>query len=189
MLSEAEEWRDIKWAPAYQVSSLGRVRSRCKPGPKNSTRKPRLYATWSILDGSVTVYGYRSVIIDGQRKFAHVLVADAFLGPKPLGLEVNHKDANKLNNRTENLEYVTRRENILHAIRLGLRPTPSGERCHKVVTKDAEAVAILRKVLSGKSCNAVAQECGLCTSTVRNWLVGLTRPYLMQRAKEPSCAD
>lgn len=50
----------------------------------------------------------------------HVLVAAAFLGPCPDGQEINHKDGNKQNNCVENLEYVTRSENLAHAWRMGL---------------------------------------------------------------------
>lgn len=45
----------------------------------------------------------------------HRLVAAAFIGPCPDGLEVNHKDGDKKNNRVENLEYMTHRDNIIHA--------------------------------------------------------------------------
>lgn len=48
----------------------------------------------------------------------HTLVALAYLGPCPTPekREVNHKDRNKLNNNIENLEWVTRSENMIHAI-------------------------------------------------------------------------
>lgn len=50
----------------------------------------------------------------------HRLVAACFLGiPNPDHI-VNHKDGNKLNNTVSNLEYLTRSENIKHAIRTGL---------------------------------------------------------------------
>lgn len=50
----------------------------------------------------------------------HQTIADYFIGKKPKGLTVNHKDGNKLNNRYENLEYITIAENIKHAIENGL---------------------------------------------------------------------
>lgn len=47
----------------------------------------------------------------------HILVANHFLPPKPGdGYEINHKDANKQNNRWDNLEWVTKRENVMHSL-------------------------------------------------------------------------
>ena len=55
----------------------------------------------------------------------HSLVCEAFIGPKPDGHEINHKDGIKAHNGVENLEYCTRSENAAHAIALGLRtPNP-----------------------------------------------------------------
>jgi hypothetical protein len=60
----------------------------------------------------------------------HRLVAAAFLGVCPPGHEVNHKDGNKTNSTAENLEYVTKSENLKHAYRNGFRKPVhfSGER-------------------------------------------------------------
>jgi hypothetical protein len=117
-----ERWREVPSASgAYQVSNLGRVR-RSRPGPRTRVGL--------ILSQSRDHRGYARVglWVEGKNSFrtVHSLVAEAFIGPRPTGLEVNHKDGDKLNNQAENLEYMTRLENEQHAARLGL--TAKGER-------------------------------------------------------------
>jgi hypothetical protein len=61
---------------------------------------------------------------DGRPRnyLVHVLVASAFIGPKPDGdYEVNHKNGNKERNARENLEWATPSENLQHAYDTGLR--------------------------------------------------------------------
>ena len=55
----------------------------------------------------------------GTGMYVHQMVAEAFIGPKPLGLEVRHLDGNRLNNHSCNLAYGTRRQNMLDAMKHG----------------------------------------------------------------------
>ena len=59
-------------------------------------------------------------------KGAHRLVAQAFIPNPENKTEINHIDGNKKNNDVDNLEWATRQENALHAIRIGLY-NPRGE--------------------------------------------------------------
>lgn len=104
-----EEWRRVIPADlTYWVSNLGR-------GKRPDGRLMPLH---------VNRLGYVQVFINrgGIRKqpTIHKLIAEAFIGPTPPGHEVNHKDGNKQNNRLDNLEYLTHRENIRHAFATGL---------------------------------------------------------------------
>lgn len=54
---------------------------------------------------------YEVVVIRGRRYLLHRLVAAAFLGKRPQGKIVHHKDHHKRNNKPENLTYVTPSEN------------------------------------------------------------------------------
>lgn len=68
--------------------------------------------------------GYYSISIyiagKTQTKYIHKLVAEAWLGPRPIGQVINHKDGNKTNNAISNLEYCTDAENRKHAKEHGL---------------------------------------------------------------------
>lgn len=110
-----EEWRGVEDWP-YEVSSHGRVR-RSTPGPgtyPGYVLAPVLNKRTNMLQGLMHD--------DGRRKAfrVHRLVAKAFIGPCPDGHEVNHIDGDRTNNHVENLEYVTRAENMRHAVRTGL---------------------------------------------------------------------
>ena len=104
-----ETWRAIPECPEHMVSSEGRVRF------VGETAKGRPYKG-KIITLRPNQDGYfRVKVRSGRSMFVHRLVALAFLGPAPEGTEVNHKDGLKHNNRPENLEYVTHRDNMRHA--------------------------------------------------------------------------
>lgn len=102
-----------------------------------------------ILKHNVNPHGYHLVrlyrghgVSTAQWAFVHRLVAAAFLGPGPDGYQVNHVDGHKSNNAVDNLEYVTPRQNILHAERLGLRPKRRGEAHHAARLTTADVIEI-----------------------------------------------
>lgn len=89
------------------------------------SNKGRIITKWSKLsDGGVTKFGYRTanvVFEDGfVARSVHRAVAYAFIeNDDPINkIEVNHKDGNKLNNCVENLEWVTKKENQQHEVRV-----------------------------------------------------------------------
>lgn len=112
-----EEWRDIPgYEGFYQVSNIGRVRSLNRISAKGARIKGRILCPGN--DGS-REYEIYMLWKDAKPKTygAHVLVALAFIGPRPsLKHQVNHIDGNKRNNQPDNLEWVTPKENIRHAI-------------------------------------------------------------------------
>lgn len=118
-----EQWRDIANYPGYQVSNLGSVRTKDKitSSAKYSRRKwkDRTLKTKTGKDHSVRVELWNK---DGHKTFlVHRLVASAFLGEYlDSKLTVNHKDGNRLNNRVDNLEWVSLADNIRHGFNTGL---------------------------------------------------------------------
>lgn len=109
-MNREELWKDVVgYEGYYQVSNSGRVRSvdRLVKGCYGSLQHRKSV----ILSAAINTAGYYSVVLTknarGRMYRVHRLVAEAFL-PNPKNLPVvNHKDEDKLNNSTENLEWCT----------------------------------------------------------------------------------
>jgi len=107
-----EQFKDIAgYEGLYQVSNTGKIKSTVGR-----------FRDVDNLRQTSNGLGYNTVTLckDGKRstRNTHRLVATAFLGESPL--QVNHKDGDKKNNNVDNLEWVTAKENIRHAIDKGL---------------------------------------------------------------------
>jgi hypothetical protein len=107
----------------YEVSSLGRV---ARIGRRSTFKAGGKFPARHLLKPSPSGPGYPIVVFSRNGKTSthavHQLVAAAFLGPKPSRRhEINHKNLNKLDNRSSNLEWMTRRENMLHFHRKNYR--------------------------------------------------------------------
>lgn len=118
----SEEWRPIAGSSGwYEVSSFGQVRSwkaRSQRGWLNRAEAPRLLKAPKNGNG----YPQVKVITGGMARTVgvHVLVAEAFIGPRPSGdMHVCHGDGNPVNNHASNLRYDTRQENVADMIRHG----------------------------------------------------------------------
>ena len=164
----AEQWRSVVgFEGVYSVSNQGRVR-RDKGG--------KGIVTGLILKGSLTKGGYRLVILydkPNQRAVTvHTLVAEAFIGPRPPGYEVNHIDGNKPNNSVGNLEYVTRAENTRHANALGLRRYGEDWYCARLTD---EQIIELHRLSSTTSRSVLAEKFDICESYVYQLLAGKAR--------------
>lgn len=113
-----EEWRPIpRYEGWYALSSAGRVRN---------DRNGRILAGWKLKSG------YRMVILGGrggEQRYVHQLVAEAFIGPRPPGLDVRHLDGNKDNCSRANLAYGTRSQNIYDAVEHGTHFNSSKTHC------------------------------------------------------------
>ena len=118
-----EIWKDIQgYEGMYQVSNLGRVRSLDReiviPHPRNPSYTLRYMKMGDIKSQRCNNKGYYEVDLFKNNiqdtRTVHRLVATAFL-PNPNNLpEVNHINENHQDNKLENLEWVTRLQNIRH---------------------------------------------------------------------------
>jgi hypothetical protein len=104
------EWKTIPSFSNYEINILGQIKRKIKG---------------KILSQSISSHGYYQVNIANKSRRTHRLLAEVFI-PNPLNLEtVNHIDGDKLNNSLENLEWMSRSENVKHSREiLMLRPIP-----------------------------------------------------------------
>lgn len=110
-----EIWKPIPSTHGYyEASSIGKIR-RCiaKPTSKNWRNRHR-----ECLKLTPWKHGYlvATFTINAKRfkKRVHNMVLEAFVGACPIGLQGAHLNGNKLDNRIENLKWVTAKENQSH---------------------------------------------------------------------------
>ncbi len=162
----AEIWKPcVGFENFYEVSDLGRVRRTGK----------------DVLAFKKHSGGYVMVCLHVNRpayRTVHSLVCEAFIGPRPEGAEINHRDANKQNNYPSNLEYVTHAENMRHAVENGLnghaprrypdvkqcvecnadfKPNPRKRKRHKCCSPDCAQAIRVRAALRARGCAVVPQ--------------------------------
>lgn len=152
-----EEWKDIKgYEGLYQVSDMGRVKS---------FKKEKGY----ILKTNGRPYPGVFLYKDSTRKRVnvHILVAEAFLDKVEGKNQINHKDANKTNNMLSNLEWSTQRENIHHAINLGLFTVAENNGMSKFSNDEVRTIRLRYKpYCQVNGANALAREYGVSTNTM-----------------------
>lgn len=136
LMSKLEMWMPIERTKGlYEVSDLGRVRSLDRFIEYTHKGKPirRLQKGKVLSNSSEAEYQMVKIYYEDGHKYIriHQLVANAFVDKAEGKNYVNHIDANKHNNRADNLEWVTQKENIAHAWEMGLcRGASTGEDNH-----------------------------------------------------------
>ncbi len=181
---ENEIWRPVAGWNYYEVSNYGRV--------KSLDRYVRHYGGMALKKGKIltpklNLMNHCQVIFkEGERiwhPLVHLLVWEAFMGPIPEGMQINHLDENPLNNRLDNLSLVTPKENTNYGTCIERRSkkcseTMKGKRCY---SNNQNAKPILQYTKNGKlikewDCIKTAAEYyGICYQTIWRHLKGKTK--------------
>ena len=151
-----DSWKPVAEHPNYDVSDIGRVRSR-----------RRRSASGGILAQAV-VSGYARVSLQkGYGRvhlLVHRLVLEAHVGRCPKGLEAAHLNGNRLDNTLPNLCWVSRKENHSHKKLHGTQQT--GERSGSAKLNN-KAVAEIRAKRSLCTQKELADRFGVCVGTIQ----------------------
>lgn len=151
-----EVWKDVKgYEGLYEVSNLGAVRSKDRHVDfvdKRGYKAKRFYPSRVVKQRTIKGgYLICELSRNGNREriLAHRLVAMNFLENENCLKEVNHIDADKTNNKVNNLEWVTRGENIRHAFRLGLVKREKGSKLYNSKFAEEDIVSIRKSYKEG----------------------------------------
>jgi hypothetical protein len=106
-----EVWKPVPSLPGFHASSMGRIKvdPYQQPLPKGGFRVREVAATYGM-----ETKGRMLVVIRRKSYRVHVLVAEAWHGPRPAGMVVMHMDEDFRNNKPSNLQYGTQKENLNH---------------------------------------------------------------------------
>ena len=167
-----EIWKDIKgYEDIYQISNLGRVKSLSRCITRNikgtvfqQTIRERILKQCKLKNG------YFCVNLKKDKKpkthYPHKLVAQTFLSKKDNSLIINHKDGDKTNNNVNNLEWVTYRQNSIHASENGLLNVKRGEQARSAKLKEKEVLEIMELHKKGNSNASISRIYGVDPSTI-----------------------
>jgi hypothetical protein len=125
LISEIKEiWSDIPgFEGLYQISNLGSCKS-LERQVYHSRNKSKSLIKGKLLSTRINNWGYVSVRLNKEGKtftrLVHRLMAEVYI-PNPANKKyINHINADKTDNSLLNLEWVTHKENVIAAYKLGL---------------------------------------------------------------------
>lgn len=168
-----EQWKAIEgFENLYEISNLGRIKSLWKVRGTESR----------ILKPYRTERGYLSVCLypGPFDKNVHWLVLRAFIGPPPDNHEPNHKNGKRDDNRLDNLEWVTRSQNIIHSYRvLGRkRADMRGQRNTNAKLTTIKVIKFRKQHSNGRTIRSIANETGLTWSAIRDAVKKITWSHI-----------
>lgn len=171
---------DERWLPVvgyegiYEVSDHGRVRSLDRTIRHRNGHVTRRRGRVLRLSSTVSGYpqaGLRSGDRDGQR-LVHRLVAEAFIGPCPEGMECRHLDGNRRNNSPSNLAWGTHAENVADQATHGTRRV--GESVAQAKLTERDVRAIRQACADGEPQRSIARRYGVTQTLISRILLRKT---------------
>lgn len=180
----------VLWKPVigyeglYEVSNSGEIKSIFYG------KNPK------ILKKSKTTTGYYKIELSKNKKRksfkVHRLVAIAFIPNMENKPNINHIDGNPLNNNIDNLEWCTQKENVIHAVEIGLKSKTyiSKNELRRLYLVEKKPVRKLEEIYSVSNtviCDRL-KEYGIETRSISQSKIkyGLTKKFILNELKTKS---
>ena len=144
----------------YAITKTGKVWSYPK---QNGYYKESKLHNGKFLSQCINHKGYTIVQFNHKRYFLHRLIAETFIPNPDKKSQVNHKNCNKLDNRIDNLEWCTHKENMEHAKFNNLTPKGSKNGNSKLTEFD---VLCIKKLLEKTKAKDIAEMFNVTDETI-----------------------
>jgi hypothetical protein len=165
MTDTPEIWKSVVGHDGYEVSNLGRIAA-IKNGER-FIRKPNFATHYLSIS-----FKRRPKDKTQTSRNIHVVVAEAFIGPRPSGMVVCHIDGNRYNNAASNVCYGTPNENVYDAVK---HKTYKGSKNGRSVFDERHVLLIRMLLDKGSGTSELARQLGVSIGTIhaiktgRNW--------------------
>lgn len=153
---ESVVMRSIPGWDHYLAASNGAIYSAKKPGQLRRLRP------------GLTSKGYQQVqLCKGgvcRSQLVHLLILDAFRGPRPAGMTGSHLDGNNQNNRPSNLAWETHADNVARKVAHGTHDR--GLRNSRSVMTESRLAQVRERLKAGATNKTVATEFAVSATTI-----------------------
>lgn len=170
-----EVWKPIPDFPGYEVSDRGGVRSywlKIGLGRGRGTKQELQATPQRVLRPALVARYLRVTLFRNGKRFSHCtihsLMLQAFIGPRPVGMEGCHKNGQYLDNTLSNLRWDTKQANSQDSVRHGTHSgfKRKGIKHPGVKLTEQQVIHVRIEANKGVSHTSLARTLGVCPQTV-----------------------